>query len=102
MCRRWSGAAFATLVWFERRGFRLTGAAPQLYRSSPIATRSHCSVCGTPVHLVYDGADELAVCIGTLDEPERVVPAYHYGAEARLPWVDIAAALPARTTRESW
>jgi hypothetical protein len=102
MCRRWTGAAFATLVWFKAVDLQWQGEAPTLYRSSPIATRSHCAQCGTPLALIYDARDDIAVTIGTLDHPAAVTPSHHYGSEGRLPWADIGAGLPTKTTKEKW
>jgi hypothetical protein len=102
MCRRWTGAAFATLVWLPRASVLWTGGEPAIFRSSPIAVRSHCASCGTPLYLAYDGRDDFALTVGSLDTPESVAPTHHYGAEGRLPWADIGPALPARATRERW
>jgi hypothetical protein len=102
MCRRWTGAAFATLVWFKRRDVIWTGKQPKLYRSSPIAVRSHCDFCGTPIHLEYDGGDEMAFPAGTLDHPEDIRPTHHYGIEGRLDWADVGFNLPGSRTRERW
>jgi hypothetical protein len=102
MCRRWTGAAFATLVWFPRKAIRWTAGEPALYRSSPIAVRSHCASCGTPLHLAYDSGADLAITAGSLDAPDSVTPTYHYGCEGRLRWADVGAALPQRRTQETW
>ena len=102
MCRRWTGAAFATLVWFPRTAVRWTAGQPQVFRSSPIAVRSHCAACGTPIYLAYDELDDLALTVGSLDRPEIVTPTHHYGTEARLAWADIAPELPEKATREEW
>ena len=101
MCRRWTGGAFATLVWFGRDVLRWQGQ-PVEYRSSPIAIRTHCGTCGTPLGLDYDGKGEVAVTLGSLDDPEAVTPDHHYGVEGRLAWVDIGRSLPAEATRELW
>jgi len=101
MCRRWTGGGFATLVWFDRDVLRWHGQ-PVQYRSSPIAVRSHCGVCGTPLALDYDGKDEVAVTAGSLDDPDAVTPQYQYGVEGRLAWVDVGPGLPAETTQERW
>jgi hypothetical protein len=101
LCRRWTGAPFATLAWFARADIAWDGE-PARFRSSPIAVRTHCAGCGTPLALVYDGSDEVAVTVGSMDEPHSVRPAHHYGAEGRLPWVDIGRELPAGPTRERW
>ncbi len=101
MCRRWTGAAFATLVWFERSDVDWQGA-PHCFRSSPIAVRSHCARCGTPLALAYDGRTTLALVAGTLDEPERIAPVHNYGCESLLSWSVGISALPMKTTKESW
>lgn len=102
MCRRWTGAAFATLAWFPRASTIWGGDAPVVYRSSPIAVRAHCGACGTPLYLAYDGEDRLGLTVGSMDAPYAVTPASHYGAEGRLFWADIGPDLPAERTRERW
>jgi hypothetical protein len=99
-CRRAVSGPFAVLVWMSVDAVRgnLLGAASR--RSSPIATRGFCRECGTPLFLMYDDSDAVGILVGTLDEPERFIPAYHYGVESRLPWVDCGAALPAEATSE--
>jgi hypothetical protein len=101
MCRRWTGAAFATLAWFPRTAIRLTGE-PVAFRASPIALRTHCGACGTALSLAYDARDDIALTVGSMDEPASVVPTHHYGVEGRLPWVDIGAGLPTKPTSERW
>jgi len=92
MCRRWTGGPFATLAWFGRDAVQWTGTAVA-FRSSPIAIRTHCGACGTPLSLAYDARDDVAL---------TVHPTHHYGAESRIAWVDIGPALPAKPTREQW
>jgi hypothetical protein len=102
ICQRWTGSAFATLAWFKREAVSWTGQEPMSYGSSPIACRTHCPACGTPIHLDYDGKDEIALAAGSADEPGKLEPTHHYGAESRLPWANISPELPSRQTRESW
>ncbi|HEU4986255.1 MAG TPA: GFA family protein [Rhizobiaceae bacterium] len=102
MCRRATGSAFAVLVWTDRENLQWTGPEPEQYRSSPIATRGFCRQCGTSLTLHYDGGKEIAVHAGSLDQPERTVPQYHYGSEGRLPWVDCGRGLPEHHTKERW
>ncbi len=101
MCRRWTGAAFATLVWFGASDLVWEGEAVTLHRSSPIAVRSHCARCGTSLALTCDGRADIALCVGSFDEPMRVTPTHNYGVEGQLPWVD-ASTLPGKPTRERW
>jgi hypothetical protein len=93
MCRRWTGAAFATLVWFARADLAWQGEPPALFRSSPIAVRSHCAGCGTPLALAYDSRSDIALAVGTFDDPAAVTPRHHYGG-----WRPAAL----RETRERW
>jgi hypothetical protein len=102
MCRRWTGAAFATLVWMKRDAVKWIGAEPKVFRSSPIALRSHCSECGTPIYLAYGNGDEIGLAAGTVDNPDCLVPTHHYGVEGRLNWADIAPDLPKARTKETW
>jgi hypothetical protein len=102
MCRRWTGSPFATLAWFPLAAVRWAGAAPKAFHSSPIAARSHCGHCGTPLSLVYDGQEQLALTVGSFDAPETVLPDHHYGIEARIHWVDIGKSLRGEETKERW
>lgn len=107
MCRRATGSAFAVLAWVRWDDVGWHGETQMSYRSSPIARRSFCGQCGSPLTLHYDAAsgvatEEVAFHTGTLDHPERVTPTYHYGIEARLPWTDCGAGLPEHETEESW
>ena len=38
--------------------------------------------------------------LGALDRPQDMAPAYHYGVEGHLPWIDCASQLPRRATKE--
>jgi len=101
MCRRWTGSAFATLVWFDRADIDWTGV-PCEFRASPIATRSHCGRCGTPVALSYDGRPTIALAAGMLDDAEAITPVHNYGTESRLSWAASVGFLPDKPTKERW
>ena len=101
MCRRWTGGAFAILAWYPRAAVSWPGRQPAEFRSSSIAVRSHCSVCGTPLTLAYHNQDVIALTVGSMDAPEKFAPSHHYGIEGRLPWVDIGPTLPTKVTEES-
>ena len=66
------------------RGYRL--------RSSFI--RSLCPHCGTHLAFILDGAAELDVTVGSLDDPTTAKPGYHIFADTRLPWLQLADELP--------
>ena len=102
MCKRATGGAFAVLVQARRAQLQWTGKPPAVFRSSPIATRGFCPECGTPLFLQYDDDDLIRVTAGSLDHPERIEPAGHYGVESRLGWADIGASLPEEVTKEQF
>lgn len=68
-----------------------TGTAPAIpgrraWNQPPRRCLTLISYCGTPLYLAYDGRDDFALAVGSLDTPEGVTPTHHYGAEGRLPW----------------
>jgi hypothetical protein len=97
MCRRATGAAFATLVWVQHGDVCWQGQ-PARYRASPIATRGFCARCGTSLYLDYDGNEQIALLLGAFDRPDLLVPTHHYGIESKLPWVDLQRQLPGKPT----
>lgn len=102
MCKRATGGAFAVLVQARRDALKWTKEEPAIYRSSPIATRGFCPSCGSPLFLQYDDDDLIRVTAGSLDRPEDIRPAGHYGVESRLDWADIGEGLPEEETKEKF
>ncbi|MHC1550347.1 GFA family protein [Phyllobacterium sp. K27] len=102
MCRRATGSAFAVLSWVKSDKLRWMSALPKQRRSSPLAIRSFCGDCGTPISLNYDGSDEVGIYTGTLDQPEIAIPAYNYNSQSRLPWVTCGRQLPNQAGTEDW
>mgnify|MGYP000285292272 CR=1 FL=1 len=102
MCKRATGGAFAVLVQARRAKLKWTGPPPAVYRSSPIATRGFCPECGSPLFLQYDDDELVRLTVGSLDNPESIHPAGHYGVESRLSWADIGSGLPEEETKEKF
>jgi hypothetical protein len=102
MCRRATGGPFAVLAWFPEDRLSWICGEPTVHRSSPIAVRAFCVACGTPLFLRYDGAREVGVMVGALDEPEEFPPTYHYGVEGRLHWSDVGQGMPEKVTKETF
>ncbi|TIQ36308.1 MAG: GFA family protein [Mesorhizobium sp.] len=103
MCRRATGSAFAVLGWVPAASLTWLGGRPAYRRSSPIARRSFCRACGTPLTLCYDTArNEIALHVGTFDNPEGLEPHYNYGSSQRLGWVCCGIDLPHRDTQQRW
>ncbi len=100
MCKKATGGPFAVLVQARIDDLAWTAGTPTSYRSSPIATRGFCGKCGTPLYLQYDGDELIRVTVGSLDRPEKISPAGHYGVESRLDWADCGRGLPEEETQE--
>lgn len=101
MCRRATGGPFAVLIRVDGDNLEWS-RPPASYRSSPIASRGFCPVCGTPLYLQYDDDSRIRLTLGSVDRPEDFVPKSHYGVEGRLPWIDCSRHLPEEETREHW
>lgn len=84
MCRRATGAPFATWVSLPRSRFRLETEPPPAYRSSPEARRSYCAACGSQLFMAYGDDDEISVSLGTLDDPSAIEIGANIFAGGRL------------------
>jgi hypothetical protein len=97
-CRRATGNAIVTLVWFADERIAWAGEPPAIYRSSAIASRGSRRECGTPLFLKYVDSGQIAFMAGCFDEPGGFHPSHHYGAESRLGRADIGSQLPGYPT----
>lgn len=100
MCQRAVGNAIAPLV--VAAGVAIEGA-PAWFASSNISERGFCARCGTPLFLrdLEASAGEMELMIATLDDPNRVAPAHHYGVESRRAWIKLADGLPEYETGQN-
>ena len=87
-CKKATGAAFATWVCIKLSLFRQLSGEATFRRSSPKCSRGFCPECGTPLFMKYDGDDEIAVSLGSLDHPEGVSPDYSIWTSERLIWAN--------------
>jgi len=96
MCQKAVGNAFAAFVGTLKADLAWTRGAPARFRSSDHVERGFCAACGTPLtYEVVDGPN-MAITIGSLDDPEAVPPLTHDGIEGRLAWFARLANLPVR------
>ncbi|WP_352497942.1 GFA family protein [Mesorhizobium sp. M0030] len=103
MCRRATGSAFAVLAWMPCQSLTWNSGTPTYRRSSPIAQRGFCPECGSPLSLCYDASPtEIALHVGTFDDPAHLMPRYNYSSAQRLGWVCCGIDLPDRDTEERW
>ena len=101
MCQRASGAPMLAFASFARSDFRYTRGEPRVYRSSQLALRSFCPQCGTSLAFEYLAGDPtVGITLATLDDPTRVVPDTHWGAESMLPWLHFADDWPRLRTED--
>ncbi len=95
MCRRTTGAGFATWVGFPAGAFSWIQGQPSFYRSSPEAEIGFCGNCGGT--LTFHRVNEASAALGSLDHPEKV-PAgsddLHVFTEDQIPWLKIDDDLP--------
>ncbi|HZX77184.1 GFA family protein [Lysobacter sp.] len=95
MCRRHSGAPALAFVHFPADAFEWLTAPPTWYRSSPFAERGFCPTCGSTLGMREQVlADRVQVCVGSLDQPERIRIDDHVWTRSRIPWFEIGDHLP--------
>jgi hypothetical protein len=95
MCRRISGAPALAFAIFPKSAFRWLKGEPAWYRSSSGARRGFCRECGSSIAMDEDRLPEEAqICIGTLDEPDRVRLDDHVFASDRVAWFDTKDSAP--------
>lgn len=98
MCQKAFGNFYAPLVSVRGATLTWTRGAPKTYRSSNFVERGFCGECGTP--LSYDAPDGIAIAVGAFDHPADIEPKLQWGIEAKIPYVDAVASLPAHSTTE--
>jgi hypothetical protein len=100
-CQKAGGTPFMAFTGTRQKHFAFTRGAPAVYRSSEIAERGFCAVCGTPLTYRLIGRNHISVTIGSLDSPADIAPTEQIGVESALLWFAGLAALPASPT-ENW
>jgi hypothetical protein len=94
-CRRQTSAPLAAFVGVPRQAARIEGEALATFESSPGVRRSFCRRCGSPI--AYESErwpDEIHFYTAALEQPERAPPQFHVHVAERLPWLELADALP--------
>jgi hypothetical protein len=97
MCQKASGGPFTAFCGLPRRSFVVTHGAISVFQSSEIAERGFCANCGTPLTYQLLGSQRIGVTIGSLDDPNVVVPKSQLGLESRVAWLDAALTAPAES-----
>src|SRR2546423_666345 len=97
-CQRLSGAGHATGAMFSTEGIRLSGEMASFSLTSEngnTVTRLFCSTCGSPLFGKNSGMPGfMTVTLGTLDDPNALVPQLALFARTRRNWDVMDTALP--------
>ncbi len=93
-CRRASGAPLLAFATVPIEDFVVTGE-PRRRRSSTFGERWFCADCGTQLAMHVDHQpDTIDFTIGSLDDPQRLRPAFHIFFGSRIEWFDTADRAP--------
>ncbi len=94
-CRRSAGAPMVGWAAVPRTELSVEGELTT-FQSSELAQRQFCPKCGTGLFYINETVlpGLVDVQIGTLDDPETLVPQAHIQVAERLNWVEGMNALP--------
>ena len=93
-CLRQTGAPLAAFVTVAAADLSVTGDVAG-YRASDFATRSFCPHCGSTLFWRRDGADDVDIFIGTVDDLSAAPPpAHHLWAENHPAWLPQVPGIP--------
>ena len=98
MCQKAAGNYFMPLAGAPRAEIAITRGEPGWFHSSDIVRRGFCRDCGTPLTFNDLERDEMAVSIGSLDDPSVAKPIVQFGLEGRIAWVGELDGLPGSNT----
>ncbi len=95
ICRRTTGAPFVTWATFPAARFVFTAGTPAELRSTPRAVRQFCAACGTALTFFEPHRPaSIDVTVGSMDQPDAIVPAAHIWTSSQLAWLGLADDLP--------
>jgi hypothetical protein len=97
VCRKATGAIFATPFNVEREGFRFLQGEEQIRSHADIvegSARRFCGICGSSLSGGPDTAPWIAVPAGLLDRDPGQRPRGHVFFRSRVPWLELDDALP--------
>jgi len=98
MCRKATGAAFATWAYVEVGKFRWVQGEEKLggYQSSPEVRRTFCKVCGSTMQFIASKTFQNAfgLALGTVDGDPCCKALRHVMVGSKAPWFEITDHLP--------
>ena len=100
ICRKLTGASFATYGHVEKAKFRWLGGQKlaRRYESAPGSFRAFCPKCGSPVPGQAAYLDTISVPAGLLDGDPGVRPKLHVFTSSKAARWEIADDLPQHST----
>ena len=110
-CQRQTGAAFAVNALIESDRITLLSGEPQPVGMPTDSGRPHriyrCPTCRIALWSEYGGVGKLRfVRVGTLDDPDLLLPDVHIYTRSKLPWVALPSEVPAfeayYSSKEVW
>jgi len=101
ICRKLSGAAFASYVHVAKDKFRWVSGEDLVtrYESTPGSTRGFCRVCGSQAPGQAPYLPTVSIAAGLLDDDPGVRPMLHVFTSSKAPWWEINDGLP---QHEKW
>lgn len=93
MCQKASGNYFMPLGASGRDAFTLTRGEPSWFQSSQHVRRGFSGTCGTPLFYDIPGMDFINITLGSLDEPQRIVPEAQSNLAQKMNWFSLLDAL---------
>jgi hypothetical protein len=100
MCQKASGNANMAFARVDKETLTWTRGEPATFRSSNLVERGFCAACGTPLTYQFQGKPYVSVTLGSLDDPETVLPELQYGIDRMLSWLPGVPTLPGKRTDE--
>ncbi len=90
-CRKASGSAFGTSAAVNKHALRILTGLDNLawYESTPGKKRYFCRVCGSPLYSEREGAAQVYIRLGTLDDDPKVRPEVHIHVSSKANWYRI-------------
>ncbi|MCV3739501.1 GFA family protein [Rhizobium sp. TRM96647] len=102
-CRRALGSPLTIWIGYKSSQVTFDQGQPATYSKTRGVLRSFCGKCGTSISYTDNGlSDDVYICVGFMDAPERFEPQAHGYWELRLPYIVMGDDLPreVRYTRD--
>jgi ribosomal protein S18 acetylase RimI-like enzyme len=86
-CRKFTGAPVSAWALAPAAALRIESGTPAAFES-----RRFCAACGSSLY--REVGDSVAVCVGTLDDPNAIAPRIHQCVANQLGWLQMHDLLP--------